>query len=80
VLNYQNKWGKCLPLAKLSYNNSYQDSLRMAPLKALYGRQCRTPLNWIELGERMIFGPDIVTEAEEIVHRTQSNLNVVRDR
>jgi hypothetical protein len=37
VLNYLDKWDKCLPLAEFSYNNSYQESLRMAPFEALYG-------------------------------------------
>jgi hypothetical protein len=41
----------------------------MAPFEALYGRRYRTPINWIEPGERTIFGPDLVIEAEEIVHR-----------
>jgi hypothetical protein len=80
VLNYHDKWDKCSPLGEFSYNNSYQESLRMAPFEALYGRQCRTPLNWIELGERMIFGPDLVTEAEEIVHHIQSNLKATKAR
>jgi hypothetical protein len=39
----------------------------MTPFEALYGRRCRTPLNWIEPSERTIFGPDIVIEAKEIV-------------
>jgi hypothetical protein len=78
VLNYLDKWDKCLPLAKFSYNNSYQESLRMAPFEALYGRRWRTPLNWIVPGERTIFGPDLVTETEKIVHRIQSNLKVVK--
>ncbi|WVZ80752.1 hypothetical protein U9M48_028205, partial [Paspalum notatum var. saurae] len=40
-------------------------SLEMAPFEALYGRRCRTPLNWSKPGERVIFGPDLVTQAEE---------------
>jgi hypothetical protein len=52
----------------------------MAPFKALYGHRCHKPLNWIEPGERMIFGLDLVTEAEEIVHRIQSNLKAIRAR
>jgi hypothetical protein len=63
-----------------SYNNSYQESLKMAPFEALYGRRCRTPVNWIKPGERMIFGPDLVIEAEEIVHHIQSNLNASKAR
>jgi hypothetical protein len=41
----------------------------MASFEALYGRQHRTPLNWIEPGERAVFGPDIVVEAEATVRR-----------
>jgi hypothetical protein len=77
VLNYPDKWDKCLPLAEFSYNNSYQESLRMAPFEALYGHRCRTPVNCIKPVERMIFGHDLITEAEDIVHRIQSNLKVV---
>jgi hypothetical protein len=65
-------------MAEFSYNNSYQESFRMAPFEALYGRHCRIPVNWIEPGERMIFGCDLFIEAEEIVHRIQSNLKVAK--
>jgi hypothetical protein len=44
----------------------------------LYGRQCLTPLNWIEPGEKAIFGPDIVDEAKAMVHRIQDNLNTAK--
>jgi hypothetical protein len=37
VLNYHDKWDKCLPLPKVSYNSSYQESLKMAPFEDLYG-------------------------------------------
>jgi hypothetical protein len=80
VLNYLDKWDKCLSLAEFSYNNNYQESLRMAPFEALYGCRCRTPVNWIEPGERMIFGPDLVVEAEEIVHHIQSKLKAAKAR
>ena len=38
VLTYPQKWDQCLPLAEFSYNNSYQESIKMAPFEALYGR------------------------------------------
>jgi hypothetical protein len=50
----------------------------MAPFQALYGRRCHTPFNWIELGEKVIFGPDIVDEAEAMVHRIQDNLKATK--
>jgi hypothetical protein len=80
VLNYPDKWDKGLPLVEFSYNNSYQESLRMAPFEALYGHCYRTPVNWIEPGERTIFGVDLVIEAGEIVHHIHDNLKVARDR
>jgi len=52
----------------------------MAPFEALYGRQCRTPLSWSQTGERKIFGPKVVVEAEEKVKVVQENLRVAQSR
>ncbi|WVZ70361.1 hypothetical protein U9M48_019036 [Paspalum notatum var. saurae] len=73
-------WDECLPLAEFAYNNSYQKSLEMAPFEALYSRRCRTPLNWSEPGERVTFGPDLVTQAEEQVKFIHSNLKRAQSR
>jgi transposase InsO family protein len=80
VLQYDKNWDKCLPLTKFSYNNSYQTSLKMAPFEALYGRRCRIPLSWSQTGERKIFGPDLVTEAEKKVKTIQNNLKAAQSR
>jgi hypothetical protein len=73
VLEFPQKWDECLPLVEFSYNNSYQESIKMAPFEALYGRRCRTPLNWSEPGKRYFFRPDMVNETEEkvqiIIHK-----------
>jgi hypothetical protein len=60
-------WEKWLSLADFSYNNSYQESIKMSPLEALYGRKCRTPLNWVEPWEKRYYGINFVEEAEEQV-------------
>jgi hypothetical protein len=80
VLQYDKNWDECLSLAEFSYNNSYQTSLKMAPFEALYGRRCRTPLSWSQTGEHKIFGPDLVTEAEEKVKTIQNNLKAAQSR
>jgi hypothetical protein len=67
IMHFDKSWDKCLSLAEFSYNNRYQASLKMAPFEALYGRRCRTPLNWSEAGKRTHFGPDLVKDAEEKV-------------
>jgi hypothetical protein len=74
------KWDKHLPLAEFSYNNSYQESIKMSPFEALYGRPCCTPLSWSESGERVVFGPDIVAEAEEKVKQIQANILAAQSR
>jgi hypothetical protein len=80
VREYPGSWDKNLPWAEFSYNNSYQESLKMAPFKALNGRQCHTPLNWIGSGEKAIFDPDIVDEAEAMVRHIQDNLKAAMSR
>jgi hypothetical protein len=69
VLEFPQKWDDCLSLAEFSYNNSYQESIKMAPFEALYGRRCRTPLIWCEPGERWFFRSDLVKEIEAKVQR-----------
>jgi hypothetical protein len=79
-LEHQGSWDKNLPWAEFSYKNSYQESLKMAPFEVLYGRQCHTPLNWIELGEKVIFGLNFVEEAEATVHHIQDSLKAAKAR
>jgi hypothetical protein len=45
VTEYPVSWDKNLSWAEFSDNNSYQESLEMAPFEVLYGHRCRTPLN-----------------------------------
>jgi hypothetical protein len=52
----------------------------MTPFEVLYERRCRNPLNWIEPGEKVIFGPDLVEEAETTVHCIQDNLKAAKSR
>jgi hypothetical protein len=67
VLKDNQSWDKCHLYAEFSYNNSYQESIKMALFEFLYGRKCRTPLFRNEPGENQIFGPDILREAERHV-------------
>jgi hypothetical protein len=65
ALQYRRSWDKSLLYAEFSYNNSYQESLKMTPFEILYGRRCQTPLFWSETGERNVFGPDVLQEVEK---------------
>jgi hypothetical protein len=75
---YGRSWYKSLSYAEFSYNNSYHESLKMAPFEMFYGRRCRTPLFWGEAGEWKVFGPDILQEAEKQVRMVRENLQVAQ--
>jgi hypothetical protein len=78
ALQYGRSWDKSLPYAEFSYNNSYQESLKMAPFEMLYGRRCMTPIFWNETGERQVFGPDIIQDTEKQVRIVIENLKVTQ--
>jgi transposase InsO family protein len=80
ALQYGRSWDKSLPYAEFSYNNSYQESLKMTPFEMLYGHRCRTPLFWSVAVERKMFGPDILHEAEMEVRMVRENLRVAQSR
>jgi len=71
---------KWLLLVEFSYNNSYQESILMAPFEALYGQKCRTPLNWVEPRERRYYGIDFIKEAEEQVLTIQKHMEAAQAR
>ena len=80
ALDYGSSWDDNLPYAEFSYNNSYQASLQMAPFELLYGRKCRTPLMWDEVGERQLFRPDLIRDAEEKVKLIRDRLKIAQSR
>ncbi|WVZ97431.1 hypothetical protein U9M48_042971 [Paspalum notatum var. saurae] len=65
---------------QFSYNNSYQASLKKSPFEALYGRRCRTPLFWNQTGEKQVFGPDLIKDAEQQIKMVRENLRVAQSR
>ena len=73
AMRFRGSWDKNLSLMEFAYNNGFHSSIGMAPFEALYGRQCRTPLCWNEVGERELYGP-------EIIHDTNEQIKVVRNR
>ena len=74
VLDHQGSWEEHLPLVEFAYNNSYQASIQMAPYEALYGRSCRSPLCWTEVGESFITGPDLIKDTSEKVSLIRQRL------
>ncbi|GKA11149.1 reverse transcriptase domain-containing protein [Tanacetum coccineum] len=80
VIDFGGSWDVHLPLAEFSYNNSYHTSIRCAPFEALYGRKCRSPVLWAEIGEGSLIGPELVQETTDKVVAIKERLQAARDR
>ena len=80
VLDHKRNWEEHLPLVEFPYNNSYQASIQMAPYEALYGRPCRSPLCWTEVGESSITGPDLIRDTSEKVSLIRQRLLTAQSR
>ncbi|GJT30742.1 putative reverse transcriptase domain-containing protein [Tanacetum coccineum] len=73
VIDFGKGWERHLPLVEFSYNNSYHASIKAAPFGALYGRKCRSPVCWAEVGDIQLTGP-------EIIHETIKKIVQIRQR
>ena len=67
VLDHKGSWEEHLPLVEFAYKNSYQACIQMTPYETLYGRPCRSPICWTEVGESSITGPDLIRDTSEKV-------------
>jgi hypothetical protein len=79
VMEKPTKWEDYLHLVEFTYNNGYQESLKMSPFEALYGRKLNTPVSWDSPIDRAIVGPELLKEMEEQMLRIKQNLKVARD-
>ncbi|GJZ55848.1 putative reverse transcriptase domain-containing protein [Tanacetum coccineum] len=78
--NFGKGWERHLPLVEFSYNNSYHASIKAAPFEALYGRKCRSPVCWAEVGDVQLTGPEIIHETTEKIVQIRQRLQAARDR
>jgi len=72
-LEFSGNWEEHLSLVEFMYNNSYQATIGLAPCEALYGRKCRTPLCWEEVGDRKLYGA-------QLVQITIEKVRIIKDR
>ncbi|GJU56861.1 putative reverse transcriptase domain-containing protein [Tanacetum coccineum] len=80
AIDFGGNWDTYLPLVEFSYNNSYHTSVKCALFEALYGRKCRTPIAWAEVGESQLIGPEIVQETTDKIVQIKERLKTARDR
>ncbi|XP_073046111.1 uncharacterized protein [Primulina eburnea] len=80
TIDFPGSWDSLLPLAEFTYNNSYQATIGMAPYEALYGRKCRSPLYWDEVGERKMLGPELVQQTADVVAVIRERMKTAQSR
>nr|GEW23419.1 putative reverse transcriptase domain-containing protein [Tanacetum cinerariifolium] len=80
IIDFEKSWDRHLPLVEFSYNNSYQTSLKATPFEVLYGRKCRTPVCWAEVGDAQLTGLEIIHETTEKIIQIKSRIQAARDR
>ncbi|GKB90331.1 putative reverse transcriptase domain-containing protein [Tanacetum coccineum] len=74
LFDFGKGWERHLPLVELSYNNSYHASIKAAPFEALYGRKCRSPVCWDEVGDVQLTGTEIINETTEKIVQIRQRL------
>ncbi|GKE23531.1 putative reverse transcriptase domain-containing protein [Tanacetum coccineum] len=67
-------------MVEFSYNNSYHTSIKAAPFEVLYGRKCRSPICWAEVGDSQLTGPEIIHETTEKIVQIKNRIQAARDR
>ena len=80
VMDFKGTWMHHLPLVEFAYNNSFQASIGMAPYEVLYGRRCRSPLYWDEVGERKLLGPEIIQQTTEKIDIVRARMKAAQSR
>lgn len=80
ALDWSADWEENLPLIEFSYNNSYHSSIGMSPFEAMYGRPCRTPFCWTEVGERTRFNNSLIDETTEKIKFIRENMKKAQER
>ncbi|GJU63348.1 hypothetical protein Tco_1245183 [Tanacetum coccineum] len=80
VIDFGKGWVDHLSLVEFSYNNSYHASIKAAPFEALYGRKCRSPVCWAEVGQVQLTSLDLVRETTEKIIQIKQRMQTARDR
>ncbi|GJW13551.1 putative reverse transcriptase domain-containing protein [Tanacetum coccineum] len=80
VIDFGKGWVRLLPLAEFSYNNSYHTSIKVVPYEALYGRKCRSPVCWAEVGEAQLTGPELIQETTKKIVMIKQRMQAAQDR
>ncbi|GJR11004.1 putative nucleotidyltransferase, ribonuclease H [Tanacetum coccineum] len=80
ALEWAGNWDDYICLVEFAYNNSWHASIKCAPFEMLYGRKCRAPICWDQVGERILEGPEMIEVTNEKVAVAREKLKEAQTR
>ncbi|GJZ46451.1 putative nucleotidyltransferase, ribonuclease H [Tanacetum coccineum] len=80
ALEWTGNWDDYICLVEFAYNNSWHASIKCAPFEMLYGRKCRAPICWDQVGERVLEGPEMIEVTNEKVAVAKEKLKEAQTR
>ncbi|KAA0039194.1 pol protein [Cucumis melo var. makuwa] len=80
VLEFSGSWDSHLHLMEFAYNNNYQATIGMAPFEALYGKCCRSPVCWGEVGEQRMLRPELVQTTNAAIQKIRARMLTAQSR
>nr|GEX67338.1 putative reverse transcriptase domain-containing protein [Tanacetum cinerariifolium] len=80
VIDLGSSWDRRFPLVEFSYNSSYHASIKAASFGALYGRKCRSPICWSEVGDSQLTSPELIREMTEKIVQSNNRLLIAHSR
>nr|GEX98323.1 reverse transcriptase domain-containing protein [Tanacetum cinerariifolium] len=80
AIDFRKGWVDQLPLVEFSYNNIYHASIKAVPFEALYGRKCRSPVCWTEVGGAQILGPELIQETTEKINKHDEEQTIIKNK
>ncbi|GJW21164.1 retrotransposon protein, putative, ty3-gypsy subclass [Tanacetum coccineum] len=80
ALEWTGNWDDYICLVEFAYNNSWHASIKCAPFEMLYGRKCRAPICWDQVGERVLEGPEMIEVTNEKVAVAREKLKEAQTR
>ncbi|WMV24810.1 hypothetical protein MTR67_018195 [Solanum verrucosum] len=80
VIDFKGNWEDYMSLVEFAYNNNYHSSIDKYPIEALYGRRCRYPIGWFEVGKVSLLGLELVYEAIEKIRVIKERFKMAQSR
>ncbi|KAD3337246.1 hypothetical protein E3N88_32766 [Mikania micrantha] len=80
IMGFGQGLGFARPMVRRFQVRDFLMEIQCAPFETLYGRKCRSPICWSEVGESQIIGPEFIQETTDKIALIQERIKAARDR